>query len=185
MLTESIIPRVKQIFCHLPHDTPLEGDTRNLPLWNHALSTVIAFEVYGSGSAQADNDGHRLSADVSLGPGPVSLFCLSCHDGSVAVNRYGALPGSVFINGRYKIGGGGALTNMHPIGFSYAEVMDNDINKDPMLGTQPLGNLLWDGRMECPTCHDVHNSRNTGEKFLWVSDRHSDLCCSCHLICTR
>jgi predicted CXXCH cytochrome family protein len=44
-----------------------------------------------------------------------------------------------------------------------------------------IGDLLWAGQMECTTCHDVHNTKNEGEKFLWASDENSDLCMTCHL----
>ena len=51
-------------------------------------------------------------------------------------------------------------------------------------GDNPYGltisDLLWGGRMECSSCHDVHNTKNTGSKFLWVADTHSNLCFSCH-----
>ncbi|MFI5395332.1 MAG: cytochrome c3 family protein [Candidatus Binatia bacterium] len=35
-------------------------------------------------------------------------------------------------------------------------------------------------RMECATCHSVHNTGNTGETLLWRSDAGSRLCLTCH-----
>ena len=44
-----------------------------------------------------------------------------------------------------------------------------------------IKDALYGGWMTCATCHDVHNTKNSGEKFLWVSDRQSNMCLSCHL----
>ncbi len=173
------------VFCHVPYeplDTPgITGE----PQWTHAPSAIIRFATYSNGSERLKDPNHRLSAGTSLGPGPVSKFCLGCHDGSVAVNQYGALAGNAYINEAYKIGRNGDLSNHHPIGFIYAAVIDDEINTYASLGGQPAEALLRDGRMECVTCHDVHNSKNTGEKLLWVTDRKSGLCCSCHRKCTK
>jgi predicted CXXCH cytochrome family protein len=35
-------------------------------------------------------------------------------------------------------------------------------------------------RMECGTCHSVHNKGNAGERLLWRSDQNSKLCLTCH-----
>ena len=50
-----------------------------------------------------------------------------------------------------------------------------------MVGSVTISDLLWNGNMECTTCHDVHNTKNTGEKFLWKSDAQSAFCLTCHL----
>ena len=83
------------------------------------------------------------------------------------------------------IGEAGDLSNHHPIGFNYndVEATDDEIQKS----TEKLGlvytiaDLLVSDQMECTTCHDVHNTKNTGEKFLWISDTQSALCLTCHL----
>ncbi len=173
------------IFCHLPYESTDTSGTTGTPLWTHAPSAITHFEPYNNGLAKPTDPSHRLSANVSGGPGPVSKFCLSCHDGTVAVNRYGSLTGNVYIDGSYKIGKNGALSNFHPIGFTYAAVVDDEIDMMSTLGGQPVEALLRDGRMECVTCHDVHNANNSGEKLLRVSDRKSGLCCSCHRKCTK
>jgi predicted CXXCH cytochrome family protein len=95
-------------------------------------------------------------------------------------------------SGSILIGGGtGDLQNHHPIGFDYGEVaaVDTEI-KDPTsellggTGSNPNGltinDLLWGGKVECSSCHDVHNTKNTGMKFVWVEDTQSNLCLSCH-----
>ncbi len=170
------------IFCHLPYDSSVNSGS---PTWNRPSSSIIRFETYYSGPDRPNDPNRRLSADLSHGPGSLSMFCLGCHDGSVAVNRYGSLTGNVYISDPYKIGRNGVLSNHHPIGFTFATVMDNQINMFASLGGQPVDEFLREGRMECVTCHDVHNSSNTGKKLLRMSDRNSALCCSCHSKCTR
>ena len=44
-----------------------------------------------------------------------------------------------------------------------------------------IGDLLWNGRMECSTCHDVHNTKNEGIKFTLVKDTQSNFCFTCHM----
>ena len=35
-------------------------------------------------------------------------------------------------------------------------------------------------KLECGSCHSVHNTGNTGESLLWRSDQDSRLCLTCH-----
>ncbi|OKY76067.1 MAG: hypothetical protein BM485_05350 [Desulfobulbaceae bacterium DB1] len=203
------------IYCHAPHHAMQEADSAGiayLPLWNHGVTTQF-YNLYesdfGDGPAESGLAGVGVDADpaqfadrhlfngrATLGnPGSVSRLCLSCHDGSVAVNEYGRDPqransqkhGVATIADQFMIGGGGNLTNHHPIGFSYLDVVtvDDEI-ADPDTVVDASGttirSLLYAGEMmECVTCHDVHNTRNTGETFLWKSDRESKFCLTCHV----
>ena len=199
------------IFCHAPHHTLQKDDAANityLPLWNHAVTSQF-YTTYDSnfgggpdesglavGVAGAEQfaDRHLLNAQIGE-PGSVSRLCLSCHDGSVAVNEYGFNPqrsnsqdaGSDFIAEQFMIGGSGNLVNHHPIGFDYQDVADHDdeiaqtSKVFPGTGNTTIGSLLYAGKMECVTCHDVHNTKNQGETFLWISDENSKFCLVCHL----
>lgn len=212
------------VYCHTPHHSykstdPNTFSSNYLPLWNHTLSAIApaSYKVYTSGSLGPDSSGNTMLSPGGMsdpgrqfnatqtGPGPVSRLCLSCHDGTVAVNQYGSTnpnQSNAFevSNGSSKIaystgrviGGvnGNDLSNQHPIGFAYAAVAqaDNEIadaNSTVMVvgagGTLYIGDLLYGGQMECATCHSVHNTRNQGEKFLWKSDNNSGLCLTCHL----
>ena len=202
------------IWCHTPHFSITTAVGKGLgynyvPLWNHGV-TSLEYVMYSNGTDEPnDLKGHASKAEELLNgvkiPGGVSRLCLSCHDGSVAVNAYGRMtdgtgPGDdkstgtgwitdpQYIKPDYMIGGDGLtgdLSNHHPIGFDYdtVEVSDNEIQKKSAnyFGTYTIGDLLWSGKMECTTCHDVHNTKNTGEKFLWKSDAQSALCLTCHL----
>ncbi len=80
------------IFCHTPHG----GDTgAPVPLWNKVLSTAT-FTTY-------DQLG-TSTLDAAVGDvGSVSLACLTCHDGTQAIDNIINAPGS----GGYDTAGGG------------------------------------------------------------------------------
>lgn len=197
------------IFCHAPHNayrlygvTVGAGPTapsdkfNYLPLWNHTLQTDVAYTMYTNGTGGPDM-GAKASQAMALGmtPGSTSLLCLSCHDGSVAVNSYGNADqkapspstGTDFISTSYLIGKNKYLGNHHPIGFDYDAVQaaDGEIRTADTFLTSTTTireHLLGAGntRMECGTCHSVHNKGNSGETLLWRSDQSSELCLSCH-----
>jgi hypothetical protein len=130
------------VFCHTPHGGTLDG-----PLWNRGIPDS-AWQHYNSATLST----HLKGADASRAPNPVSMLCLSCHDGSLAVNhvinepnnREGAIlgPGNatdVFIQDMFgmtpasRIGGDaagdtaatGVFTDDHPFSFSYDDVMNS------------------------------------------------------------
>ncbi len=198
------------IFCHAPHNAyrlstatggagPLAPAAFDyLPLWNHNLNGFDTnFTMYDNGQG-APQSGPQASQAILNGmvPGSTSLLCLSCHDGTIAVNQYGnvdQLPGSVS-NGSttmapsYLIGQDKYLGNHHPIGFNYDDVQAGDPgirNADAAMLTPTTfvrDHLAGPGNsmMECATCHAVHNKENTGETLLWRSDQNSELCLTCH-----
>ena len=71
------------VFCHTPHG----GDnTAPAPLWNRTLGTSGDYATYSSlGTTTMDTQ--------SAGIGSVSLACLSCHDGTQAMNSMINTPG--------------------------------------------------------------------------------------------
>jgi predicted CXXCH cytochrome family protein len=190
------------IYCHAPHNTmtaaqAVTAGVTYYPLWNHDV-TIQSFTPY-SNTATGYLPGtisHQLNALQTM-PGGISKLCLSCHDGSVAVSSYGNLgngfsssqhTGTSFASGRILIGAGGNLQNHHPIGFNYdaVAILDDEIRDsgNALLGNNAYGltiaDLLYGGNVECASCHDVHNTKNTGTKFTWVEDDGSNLCLSCH-----
>lgn len=118
------------VFCHTPH-----GSNTNaaVPLWNKAFpGTTYAVYNSVSGTATSSIDGEILAV------GSVSLACLSCHDGTQAMDNMLNTPGSGTIaaaatagtgsagytwTGSNKVAGiakvGPDLTNDHPIGIEY------------------------------------------------------------------
>ncbi len=199
------------VFCHAPHNAyrlstaagtgagPVAPDSYDyLPLWNHALPDVNpAYTMYENGPG-APAVGPKASQAVLNGmtPGSTSLLCLSCHDGSIAVNEYGNVDqpalsvshGTTRMTTSYQIGKDMYLGNHHPIGFNYddAQLMDTEIRSADSAMLTPTtfvrDHLYGNGTasLECATCHAVHNKGNTGEKLLWRSDQNSELCLTCH-----
>jgi hypothetical protein len=96
------------VFCHTPHG----GDTAApAPLWNKNLATIGAggYTTYSSlGSSTIDG---AFATDGAGGGsvGSVSVACLSCHDGTQAMDNIINAPGS----GGYAPTGGG------PVGLPY------------------------------------------------------------------
>lgn len=159
------------IACHTPHNAK---SVQLIPLWNHTATGTTTFPVYASGT---------LTATGLTQPLGVSKACLSCHDGTIAVESFVGATGTTtkLITGAALIGT--TLVDDHPVGFTYnAQLVTNDtINgvvglKDPSL----IGLPLFGGQMECATCHDVHNASDI-PKFLRSTNAASALCLKCHI----
>ena len=159
--------------CHTPHS----GTGTMAPLWNHG-TTTNSFTLYSSDTLDATDMGQ---------PGSESLACLSCHDGTVALDSFG---GNGITNNTYMSGTalvGTDLGNDHPVSFTYDDTL---AGKDGSLhtpsdtasgiGTKTIAEaMLFGGKMECASCHDVHNS--TGLDGLLLKDNSgSALCLTCH-----
>ncbi len=199
------------IFCHHPHNSYRSTDIgiNYSPLWNREMSAKT-FTGYTNGldasviAASASDKRHNLNAADEGGGtsiGGVSLLCMSCHDGVVAMNAYSIDSGSN--DGQGVVGEGGTLSgrssgfdsgpgdmsNHHPMGFDYQAVQTADAEiaaTNTVLvpgGSVRISDVLADGKMECVTCHDVHNTANqaNAERFLWRTNDYSNFCLTCHL----
>lgn len=128
------------IFCHTPHGGDLTGQ-----LWNRSMSAlkVKTYTHYNSATLNT-----AIGADTRAVSNE-SLLCLSCHDGSIAMNQImnysnstgGQPDNTMTIQGMFgqvagKIGdapnGSGGLKGVdndlsddHPISFSYSGVKSN------------------------------------------------------------
>ncbi len=167
--------------CHTPHNS-IANIT---PLWNHELSTAV-YTVYSSSTIDA----------VIGQPTAQSKLCLSCHDGTVAIDNIGGNTGGT----RFILPWGNTGTDLrshHPISFTYntALALADGQLADPSTEPSGLGgtideDLLSNGQMQCTSCHDVHISRNTqgcsGCHFnkpslsIWKPNTNSALCLTCH-----
>ncbi len=185
------------IYCHLPPEeaesTPRPGQ---LAGWNRIRPIAASYELYNSPTFDS----------APSRPNDISLLCLSCHDGTMAVDRvvhtpktwnsgedmslHMRLSASSDLNSCGKCHDGSVAHDMaqkaigtnlrddHPISIRYAG-LDLDIpgfkTADSLQGFDN-GVKLYDGNIECATCHDIHNPdspkllRTDGEK----------LCITCH-----
>ncbi len=186
--------------CHTPHNA---SNQQNAPLWGHDTTTA-AFTLY-TGIVDAAGAPTTLNATINT-PTGTSLLCLSCHDGTVALDSFGGTQGTVLINGGVAGGSnvGTDLSNDHPISFDYTTALataDGSLHDPATAPSNLMGkttttnaaattiaNDLLEGgiRMECSSCHDVHNTFTgpaavTGTNMLLKVDiAGSKLCLTCH-----
>ena len=166
--------------CHASHNNQL-GIT-DAPLWNHEVTQAV-YTTYTSPTLDAGTPPGNLDQ-----PGGVSKLCLSCHDGTVAIDAFGGQPGSIFLTGPANLGTD--LSNDHPISFIYdtalaqadGELFDPASTLSGIVGTAGgtiQDEMLFADRLECASCHDVHNAFNTDELLLKPNGG-SGLCLTCH-----
>lgn len=157
--------------CHTPHNA-----LTNQTLWNHASTAATGFTMYTNTAGETASD--NLT-------GNKALLCLSCHDGSVALDSFGGATGSTTITGTALVSRD--LSNDHPInvaldastgpqndgaGYKYASIVNGVINTLPL----DTGDTVV-----CSTCHDPHNAFPANAALLRVdNDAASSLCTSCH-----
>lgn len=161
------------IVCHTPHNA--DASIADAPLWNHEV-TGATFTLYSSGTL-----------DATMGqPDGSSKLCLSCHDGTVALDNFGGKTnGTNFIGGSDLLGTD--LSNDHPVSFTYdAALAGSDGSlEDPTNTNSGLGgtidqDMLISGKLQCASCHDVHNGSGVA-KLLLKSNGSSALCLTCHI----
>lgn len=159
--------------CHAPHNN--KNATGEL-LWNHDMSSVTNYELYSSPTFDANGTGALNT--VTLTPSGISKFCLSCHDGTVALDAYGNhVSTSGTITGNANLGT--KLSDDHPVSFLYDATLATTDGGLVSPANLPAEIRLFDGKMECASCHDVHN-KHTLPALLNVSNDGSGLCLSCH-----
>ncbi len=160
------------LVCHTPHNADVT--VTNAPLWNHE-TTMATFSTYSS-----------ASMDATTGqPDASSKLCLSCHDGTVAVDNFGnQTGGSHFLSGNSNIGTD--LSDDHPISFTYDVALSaidhglyNPTITNSGLGGTISGDLLIGNQVQCASCHDVHNGSGV-DKLLRKTNDASALCLTCH-----
>ncbi len=194
------------VFCHTPHAANsdlTDGSLGQAPIWNRKITDETQFQLYAG----------SFSLPIGPTPSPISVACLSCHDGVSAIGGVSAVASSdvhVIINtpGSGSVtainpncsachpfarpnGGelypseawqiGADLTNDHPISIDYATSQAHLPTEFEIL---PLNGVkLFNGKVECASCHDVHaggvnfflRTPNSG------SGEGSGLCKSCHV----
>ncbi len=166
------------VVCHTPHFADVSVSVA--PLWNHDV-TAATYTIYSSST---------LDATVGQ-PAGISLLCLSCHDGTVALDSFGGATGTQQIAAGANVGGGtlggttADISDDHPISFTYSDGLastDGGLHA-PSTTNSGLGgtiqdDLLFADELECASCHDAHD--DTNGQFLRKSNAASALCLTCH-----
>jgi predicted CXXCH cytochrome family protein len=167
--------------CHTPHFAdPAVGF-----LWAHRLSS-LSYTLY---------DGTTTDPGGANALDQYSRMCLSCHDGSVALNDYHDSGGPpVFIDEPWRIGEGGNLLDDHPIGVAaeYPIAGSSDFNAptlfpDGLYGfgggdspEVPLYPFSAEQVVSCSSCHSSHGETGI-DSLLRKDNAASALCLTCHI----
>ena len=188
------------VYCHLPPEKAGEdtAELGGIPGWNRFTpATDTAYDLY---------DSRTLDNKVRT-PSPISLLCLSCHDGTMAVDMTVFKPDTwdssedaalhLRLNGGNDLMNCGKchngvaahsieikhigtdLQNDHPISMQYAGLSASDPDYRPLDNDYGFDNgvKLYDSKVECATCHNVHNP----DVNLLLRVGAERLCETCHI----
>jgi len=172
-------------FCHVPHNPVVRQ-----PLWGHALSEVKSYATAPLRSSQP-------GAGLSPQPDGSSRFCLSCHDGTVALGDLGRGRKPIVMGKSERLGPGRKgyigtdLSGSHPISIVVPESEPLVPGDHGDIGLRPLSVIVADadvrldagGKMQCTTCHDPHADRyyQPGRvPHFWNKPTITEVCTACH-----
>jgi predicted CXXCH cytochrome family protein len=159
------------VFCHTPHGA---DSSAAVPLWNRKLAAPSTYQTYNSlGTSSLDG----ATAPV----GSVSLACLSCHDGTQAMNVMINQPGS----GGYNPAGAALAGNWSGVrqstGLIAAGLITNigkDLQNDHPIGIQYGGGMpsggaytagaIADGALKDPDFKGLSYANLNGQSVWWV-----------------
>lgn len=188
------------VYCHLPPEKAGADPSElgGIPGWNRfqpAVDTV--YDLY---------DSRTLDNKVKT-PSPISLLCLSCHDGTMAVDMTVFKPdtwdSTEDASLHLRLNGGDSLMNCgkchngiaahsieikhigtdlqndHPISMEYAGLNPKDPDFRPVDHDYGFDNgvKIYDNKVECATCHNVHNP----DVNLLLRTGAERLCETCHI----
>jgi predicted CXXCH cytochrome family protein len=184
------------VYCHTPHNAYTTA-----PLWNRNAGRVTA----GSFLLYSGVNMSNVSYKTGFTSDSISLFCMSCHDGSVlgdtmiknvplgepaGLGNTNAIPSNVKANLVASTSSTtGDLRTTHPVNFPVAASTQGDlqgVTGGTTMGTTgqfPLFKATRSGvattnSLECSSCHSVHD--NTNAPFLRTTNAGSALCLGCH-----
>lgn len=165
------------VFCHTPHGAA--SGAGNPPLWNKALPSST-YQVYNT-SVSSTIDGATAVDGVSgSAVGSVSIACLSCHDGTQAMNNFinqpgsgGFVPGGALMAGTWTAGTGPTPVDVVTgrLGSGVAN-LGTDLRNDHPIGIQYCGGGI-NGADGTGSCRDgdfvtPSNTVIAGTRVFWV-----------------
>lgn len=186
------------VYCHTPHGANSAGG----PLWNKNFTTsATSYTVYSSDtldtSPSAPGSVSLLCLNCHDGATGVSSVRNAPNSGWTDINP--TIPRGLMVDGNFKWGQCGTchkgegnyghngspkylgtdLSDDHPIGIGFPDPgQDAGFNLPGDL-TKGWSDLpLFNGKIECATCHDVHDPQIV--PFLTVNNTASALCTRCH-----
>lgn len=188
------------VYCHTPHGA---NTSAGIPLWNKSTSTS-AYTLYSSATMDTTpsqpsgysliclscHDGMVAPDKVINAPGSGANLsgpwygksaapahwamktgshgtCALCHDGYPGHDGRNAYIGT-------------DLSNDHPISLTYPTPAQDPQFVIPPDAQKGFANIkLYLGKVECPSCHNVHDTAFS--PFLRMSNSGSGLCYTCHI----
>jgi hypothetical protein len=179
--------------CHVPHDHQRASQRYlNGLLWNHELSAAN-YTMYDSSWSST------LDGAQSAQPDGTAKMCLGCHDGTTAIDTFDKYAGGtlfmddvnpLFVIPGFADGTDRDLRGTHPISITYDTTADPNLNPvTNAMGTSgTIEDVLDAGKVQCSTCHDVHDQETVvGTRLLRVAQTvgqggtPSGLCLTCHI----
>lgn len=163
--------------CHVPHVQAFRPTTQPAERTSKPPTTQPtigmsppAFEMYRIGGQR------EVFVPGRYAPGPTSLLCLGCHDGTVATSTLSAAHSMLAgVRQGFQMPDGFVWRD-HPIGIAYPS---DPHEFHPLSYVQQRGIRLPEGRLECVSCHDPHNEAGRDD-LLSITNRQSRLCLTCH-----
>ena len=146
--------------CHTPnHQTP----PKTAPLWNPKADLTQRFGT---------------TVRERRKPGGGTLICLRCHDGTIAKESFTGVKAKRFVHQQHPgLFRAGHNRSDHPVGIAYPQ-FDKDFH--PATSVIAKGTVtLPNGRVECISCHDPHNTSGQ-DHMLVTGNARSALCLTCH-----
>lgn len=189
-------------YCHTPHLANTEIMGGRAPLWNRAIDTTKIFTVYSSGTMNtAPGDPNQSYSILCLGCHDGTISYNAVVNGISYIDKHDLILAPGTGPGRHPdivtspncerchpdYGGDGHtpkwqgtdLRNDHPIFMTYpTAAQDPKFNLPPNLAKGWPQVPLYNGKVECATCHNVHDPGIV--PFLRMSNAASQLCVVCH-----
>ena len=154
--------------CHVPHQR--RGKKRNKRysnglLWDRRISsfTYSLYNSFWSSSLTGirDTSWAEVVTRRSGGwPDGLSKLCLSCHNGIVGPDVFKL---HHFVSLEYDV--------------TKADLRDPDITSFGLSGT--ISEVLFDGKIQCPSCHDAHDEETVPNTKLLRVEK-TEICRTCH-----
>jgi len=182
-------------FCHVAHISPTAPAGNQTPLWNHKLGATLTGKYGGTGTFASLNTDIAALGAATWGTATSSHLCMACHDGTIGMNAIykftatiGAIASHTDVNGKLLTTNnsnlGTDLSGTHPVNFTYQGAAWLATQKHvavPSNYSVGPANLPLDaaGKLQCATCHSVHDATNT--YFLRDTVNGSQICLDCHL----
>lgn len=161
---ESWLPVYKIcIVCHIPHKRT-KKTTKGLP-WDLEVNSTryTMYDAVWSSSLTGLRDPELISSvtkQLGSPPDGISKLCLSCHNSVIAME--------VFI-----------LHHFISREYDLTKTKLNDPNTTKMGLSGPISEVLEFGKIQCSSCHDVHDEETVPDTKL-LRKAKNDLCFTCH-----